>query len=68
MAKKKEKKDYMTATASERAGALKERRDVLAKLQFDLRSGKLKNTASITSIRREIARILTAENSPSKTS
>jgi len=62
MAKKKFLDTIKTKQPAELRQMVKERREILRSLRFDLASGKVKNSKEISKIKKEIAQILTLEN------
>ena len=54
------KKEMTTQTATQLTGALNELRAKLAQMQENRTLGRLKNTAEIGQVRKDIARTLTA--------
>lgn len=64
--KKKEKQELQTKTIEELKTLLKEAKNLLLTMRFDLSRNKLKNTRSLFLKRKEIARILTVLNQKEK--
>ena len=57
--KNKEFKELLTKTSEELNTELKNKKSELFNLRFQLATGQLENTASITECKRDIARVLT---------
>ena len=57
--KNKEFKELLTKTSEELNTELKNRKSELFNLRFQLATGQLENTATITECKRDIARVLT---------
>ena len=57
--KNKEFKELLTKTSEEHNTALKNQKSELFNLRFQLATGQLENTATITECKRDIARVLT---------
>ena len=57
--KNKEFKELLTKTSEELNNELKNKKSELFNLRFQLATGQLENTATITECKRDIARVLT---------
>ena len=57
--KRKEIETLKSMTAEELGKLVRERREKLRALQFDLAAGKVKNVSELRAVRKEIARLLT---------
>ena len=57
--KNKEFKELLTKTSEELNTELKKKKSELFNLRFQLATGQLENTATITECKRDIARVLT---------
>ena len=57
--KNKEVKELLTKTSEELNTELKNKKSELFNLRFQLATGQLENTATITECKRDIARVLT---------